>query len=408
MTLLPANDPLFDEQATRTLAHAVHGGADFGECLTTMERVPFGRHRCLDPRMDRDCRPALRRSATRAPAHGNPRSARARRGCAPPTITAPPNVFLFGQPISSRIDNGVRARSQPPSPKPPRVSIRRSNPVEIPFEGDHAPRLFLLRRARFAPAAHMHQRLRFDGARNVFCVRGRGSPSWVALPAVRRTRPGPHVVQAASGHAPRLGKRGAPGRRFCAGAAPVSTRRASRCPAGASVAISHCEPAAGEPRLAACVADPGMTGLSAPMAKMFAALPASALADPLAADPALFAPYVQKIEATPRACAGASCSVRSWSMESLRCRRYLAAAKDYDTYRRPRARSVARRSSRSKRTTRWRTSAPDVFAGAHLSKDTGSALPRPKAPATHCAMHGTHAAACSGCSTGWTRRSDDS
>jgi hypothetical protein len=29
MTLL-STDPLFDEQATRTLAHAVHGGADFG------------------------------------------------------------------------------------------------------------------------------------------------------------------------------------------------------------------------------------------------------------------------------------------------------------------------------------------------------------------------------------------
>jgi hypothetical protein len=34
-----STDPLFDEQATRTLVHAVHGGADFGECLTTMRRV---------------------------------------------------------------------------------------------------------------------------------------------------------------------------------------------------------------------------------------------------------------------------------------------------------------------------------------------------------------------------------
>ena len=39
---LLSTDPLFDEQATRTLAHAVHGGADFGECLTTMQRVPPG------------------------------------------------------------------------------------------------------------------------------------------------------------------------------------------------------------------------------------------------------------------------------------------------------------------------------------------------------------------------------
>ena len=37
---LLSSDPFFEEQST--LAHALHGGADFGECITTMARVPSG------------------------------------------------------------------------------------------------------------------------------------------------------------------------------------------------------------------------------------------------------------------------------------------------------------------------------------------------------------------------------
>jgi len=54
--------------------------------------------------------------------------------------------------------------------------------------------------------------------------------------------------------------------------------------------------AGGERRLAACIADPGLSGLWAPMQKMFSKLPPEALADPLGADPALFAPYMARIE----------------------------------------------------------------------------------------------------------------
>src|SRR5690606_19653323 len=49
--------------------------------------------------------------------------------------------------------------------------------------------------------------------------------------------------------------------------------------------------ASGEPRLAACVADPGLMGLREPMEKMLASLPPAALADPVNADPSLFAPF---------------------------------------------------------------------------------------------------------------------
>jgi len=57
--------------------------------------------------------------------------------------------------------------------------------------------------------------------------------------------------------------------------------------------------AGGEPRLAACIADPAFTGLWDTMKRMFAGLPPDALANPRAADPALFAPYMAAIEASP-------------------------------------------------------------------------------------------------------------
>ena len=37
-----STDAFFEEQAMRTLAHAPYGGADFGECLVTMQHVPPG------------------------------------------------------------------------------------------------------------------------------------------------------------------------------------------------------------------------------------------------------------------------------------------------------------------------------------------------------------------------------
>jgi pimeloyl-ACP methyl ester carboxylesterase len=57
--------------------------------------------------------------------------------------------------------------------------------------------------------------------------------------------------------------------------------------------------ASGEPRLSACVLDPGFMDFYQPMKAIFADLPADALENPTAADPALFAPYLEKIEATP-------------------------------------------------------------------------------------------------------------
>jgi hypothetical protein len=37
-----STDAFLDGQAVRTLVHTQFGGADFGECLVTMQRVPPG------------------------------------------------------------------------------------------------------------------------------------------------------------------------------------------------------------------------------------------------------------------------------------------------------------------------------------------------------------------------------
>jgi pimeloyl-ACP methyl ester carboxylesterase len=87
--------------------------------------------------------------------------------------------------------------------------------------------------------------------------------------------------------------------------------------------------AGGEPRLRACIADPAFTGLWDPMKKMFAGLPSDALSNPHAADPALFLPYMARINSSP---------VLSWKIvqrafwvhgiDSLAD--YLAIAREYD------------------------------------------------------------------------------
>jgi hypothetical protein len=292
MTLL-ANDPLFDEQATRTLAHAVHGGADFGECLTTMERVPSGDTAAWT----REWTATADRVAAIGDAyaaHGNAVSAREAR-CAPPTTTAPPMCSCSARRFRGNLTTAFEREAATFAKAAPRFDPA-LEPVEIPFEGPR-PRLFLLRRTvrarcSSAPTATIRR------CTKCICVRGRGAPSWLALPAVRRTWRGRALFKQRLVMRPDWENVVRPvvdlRWRY-----PASTRRASRLSGWSFGGYLALRAAAGEPRLAACVADPGMTGLAAPMAKMFAALPASALADPLAADPAVFAPYVQKIEATP-------------------------------------------------------------------------------------------------------------
>jgi pimeloyl-ACP methyl ester carboxylesterase len=88
--------------------------------------------------------------------------------------------------------------------------------------------------------------------------------------------------------------------------------------------------ASGAPRVAACIADPGLMGLREPLQEMFADLPAEALANPRAADPALFAPYMERINA--------SLPLRwkvvqraFWVHGVYSLAEYLAIAHDFDT-----------------------------------------------------------------------------
>jgi len=57
--------------------------------------------------------------------------------------------------------------------------------------------------------------------------------------------------------------------------------------------------ASGEPRLAACIADPGFMDLWEALCAMLPGLPDEVLQHPLEADPALFAPYMAHIESIP-------------------------------------------------------------------------------------------------------------
>jgi pimeloyl-ACP methyl ester carboxylesterase len=54
----------------------------------------------------------------------------------------------------------------------------------------------------------------------------------------------------------------------------------------------------GENRLAACAADPGLSSLLGPMRKMLSQFPPDVLANPLKADPNIFAPFMAKIESS--------------------------------------------------------------------------------------------------------------
>jgi pimeloyl-ACP methyl ester carboxylesterase len=88
--------------------------------------------------------------------------------------------------------------------------------------------------------------------------------------------------------------------------------------------------ASGEPRVAACIADPGLMGLREPLQEMFADLPAEALANPRAADPALFAPYMERINASlPLRWKVVQRAFWVHGVDSLA--EYLAIAHDFDT-----------------------------------------------------------------------------
>jgi pimeloyl-ACP methyl ester carboxylesterase len=87
--------------------------------------------------------------------------------------------------------------------------------------------------------------------------------------------------------------------------------------------------AGGEPRLAACVADPGLSGLKQGMEQSFASLPPEVIADPLAADPAVFEPFEHAIDSLP-AMRWSFVQRAFWVHGVSSLAEYAAISRDYD------------------------------------------------------------------------------
>ena len=210
MPLLSA-DPLFEEQSTRALAHAIHGGADFGECITTMQRVAPGDTEAWTREWTATADSGSRHRR-RMPFPRPCASARAGRGCVPPITIARPAAFSmrhtgFGTARRPRSTAKRTAFAKAAAAFDPPLVPRRN-----PLRKHHASGLLLSRRRRNASAPRLHQRLRLDRARDVSRVRRRRPPARLALPAVRWAGTGPRVAEAASRHPTGLGERRAAGR----------------------------------------------------------------------------------------------------------------------------------------------------------------------------------------------------
>lgn len=139
MPLLSEN-PLWEQFATRTLFLATYGGADFGECLTTMQRIGDDGdaatwHREWTATADR-----LAATARESEDAGHVVSARdgyLRAATYYRTSYQP----LYGAPVDPRLANGFSRESAALE-----SMVRLSGPdielVEIPFEGSTLPGLF--------------------------------------------------------------------------------------------------------------------------------------------------------------------------------------------------------------------------------------------------------------------------
>lgn len=287
-----SSDPLFEDQAARTLMHALHGGADFGECITTMSRVAPG---------DADAwHREWTATADRVAALGDDAFARGHRTSAAEAWLRASNyyrtsyIFLYGNPVSaalaSAFDREAAAFAKAAAAMEPPIAA-----VEIPFEGTTLPGYFVSGG---------------DGTRPLLvCTNGYDSTvheMYFAFAVAARKRGWHCLLFDGPGQGRALIKQGLfirpdwekvvrPVIDFALTLPGVDVRRIalSGWSFGGYLSLRA---ATGEPRLAALVSDPGLPGLADGMRAMFGSLPAEALADPLTADPALFAPYVASME----------------------------------------------------------------------------------------------------------------
>lgn len=287
----------FNEQAMRTLAHTLYGGADFGECMVTMQRVPPGDaaawHREWTVTADRI---AAIGDACAAAGHAvSAREAYLRAS----NYYRTSYLLLYGAPPVPELTRAFERESACF-----REFAARADPaleaVEIPYEGTTL-------RGYFCPAPNV-----LGTAATLIATSGYDSSvseTYLAF-AVAANRRGYHcLLFDGPGQGRALIEQGLimrpdweyvvrPVVDFALTRPEVDPARIAL--AGWSLGgYFALRGSGGEPRLAACIADPAFTGLWDGMKKMFASLPPAALADPRATDPALFAPYMAHIEASP-------------------------------------------------------------------------------------------------------------
>lgn len=292
-----STDSFFDTEAMRTLAHACYGGADFGECMVTMRRVPPGDmvawHREWKATADRVA--AIADACATAGHNVSARAAYLRAS----NYYRTSYLMTYGAPPKPELVDAFRRecdtfaafaqRADPPL-----------EPLEIPYEGTTL-------RGWFCPARNARGR-----APTLIATSGYDSTTsegFLAF-AVAANRRGYHcILYDGPGQGRELIEQGLPMRGdwenvvrpvvdFAIARDDVDPDRIALAgwSLGGYLALRA---AGGEPRLAACVADPAFTGMWDGMKAMFSGLPPEALADPLAADPALFTPYMAHIEASP-------------------------------------------------------------------------------------------------------------
>ena len=291
-----STDAFFDEQATRTLAHVQFGGADFGECITTMGRVPPGDvaawRREWTATADR-----VAGIADACAASGHAISAREAYLRAS-NYYRTSYLMDYGAPPAPELVHGFERESAAFL-----AFAQRADPplerVEIPYEGTTLPGYFCR-----APGAS-------GRTRTLIATNGYDSTvheMYFGF-AVAANRRGYHcLLFDGPGQGRVLIRQGLPMRPDWENVVRPVLDYALTRPEVDPVRIALAgwslggylalRGAGGEHRLAACIADPGLTGLWGPMQKMFAQLPPEALANPRGADPALFAPYMARIEAS--------------------------------------------------------------------------------------------------------------
>lgn len=290
-----STDPLFEAQATRTLVHALHGGADFGECFTTMQRVAPG-----------DTGAWAREwtaTAERVAAIGDACAARGHRVSAAQAWLRAANyhrtayTFLYGRPVSDALRRAFDRETETfakaaAALDPPAV------PIEIPYQGTTLPGYFVSGGEGVRPL--------------LVCTNGYDSTvteMYFAFGVAARAHRWHCLLFDGPGQGRALFKQGLHMRPDWENVVGPVLDAALRLPqvdptrvalSGWSLGGYLALRGAVDRRLAACVADPGLIGIAAPLRQMLKDLPADALADPLAADPSLFAPFVAAIDRDPR------------------------------------------------------------------------------------------------------------